>query len=189
MTTDMTRSAVLDRMRATEPQTTQEVPEVTASDRDELITITLDSARRVTAVRVADVSRLRTPYDLSRALIGAFQAADGERALLSLDAQGTREEFLERVERDFSDNPGLRVPRVRDVSYAAYQRGELGRPTTSREPSPAAGVSDNGYLRIQRGADGMLLVVDADAEWLAAARPEFLEDAIVQAADYDVKGD
>jgi hypothetical protein len=157
----------------------------TATDRHDILELTLDPSRRVTRVRVHDVNRLRTPAALSSALLGAFQAADGQRLLDELEASGTADELLERAEHDVAERPGLRVPRVGDVSYDAYRSGRLdSRPgATATAPQRRLRViSDNGYLTVTRDEDGTLLGVDVDAEWLSGARAEYLEAAIMQAA-------
>ena len=140
-------------------------------------------------MRVNDVHRLRTPSALSRALLGAFQAADGQRLLDELEASGTADELLERVERDFAERPGLVAPRVGDVSYDAYRSGRLDTAPTAPSRRAVRVTSDNGYLTITRDQDGALLGVDADAEWLSAARAEYLEAAIMQAATGDRDGE
>jgi hypothetical protein len=165
----------------------------TATDRDDTLELTLDPSRLVARVHVHDVDRLRTPAALSRALLGAFQAADGQRLLDELEASGAADELLERAERDFAERPGLVAPRVGDVSYDAYRSGRLDtRPGTATTAPPRRAVrvtSDNGYLTITRDQDGALLGVDADAEWLSGARTEYLEAAILQAATGDRDGE
>ena len=154
----------------------------TATDRDDTLELTLDPSRHVTRVRVHDVNRLRTPAALASALLGAFQAADGQRILDELAASGAADELLERAERDFAGRPGLVAPRVGDVSYDAYRSGRLDAAPTATPRRAVRVTSDNGYLTITRAQDGALLGGDADAEWLSAARPEYLEAAIMQAA-------
>ncbi len=160
----------------------------TATDRHDTLEVTLEPSRRITRVRVHDIDRLRTPDALSSSLLGAFQAADGQLTLDTLEEAGTADDFLAEVERSFAERPGLRTPRVGDVSYAAYRADRLGGSAPVTPRVTVTGVSRNGYLRITRDADGGLLTVDADAAWLSGARTEFLEDAIIQATTADQDG-
>lgn len=153
----------------------------TATDRDDRLQLTLDDSRRVTRVRVQDIHHLRTPHALTTSLLGAFQAADGQRVLDGLDASAA-EALLDRAERDFAERPGLVVPRVGDVSYDAYRSGRLATAPPAPTRRTITVTSDNGYLTVTREADGTLLTVDADVEWLSGAREEHLEAAIMQAA-------
>lgn len=172
----------MDRMRSTEPAgTVADVPTVTATDQREAIEITLDATRRITSVHVRDLSAVRTPTAFTSALIGAFQAADGDRALAALEQSGRLDEFLDRVEREHAERPGLRVPPRVDVSYSAYKAGLLHVDEATHHERPPARTSDNGYLTVQRGPAGDLLTVDVDAEWLLGTRTEHLEAAIEQA--------
>jgi hypothetical protein len=154
----------------------------TATDRDDTLELTLDPSRRLARVRVHDMGRLRTPPALGRALLGAFQAADGQRTLDELEASGSADDLLERAERDFIERPGLRVTRVGDVSYAAYRSGRLPDAGPAPRRRTTTATSDNGYLTVTRDDDGALLGLDVDAQWLAGARAEYLEAAIMQAA-------
>ena len=179
---DRTTQALMERMRSTEPAgTVADVPTVTATDQHGAIEITLDASRRVTSVHVRDLTAVRTPPAFTSALIGAFQAADGERARAALDQTGDLDGFLDRVEREHAEHPGLRVPSRVDVSYAAYKAGLLYVDATRHEERPPARTSDNGYLTVRRGPAGDLLTVDVDAEWLLGTRTEHLEAAIEQA--------
>lgn len=180
----------MDRMRSTEPAcTVADVPTVTATDQREAIEITLDAARRITSVHVRDLSAVRTPPAFTSALIGAFQAADGERALAALEQSGRLDEFLDRVEREHAERPGLRVPPRVDVSYAAYKSGLLHVDEATHQERPPARTSDNGYLTVQRGPAGDLLTVVVDAEWLLGTRTEHLEAAIEQATSITWDGE
>lgn len=179
---DRTTQALMERMRSTEPTgTVADVPTVTATDQHGAIEITLDASRRVTSVHVRDLTAIRTPPAFTSALIGAFQAADGDRALAALEQTGHLDGFLDRVEREHAEHPGLRVPPRVDVSYAAYKAGLLHVDEATHHERPPARTSDNGYLTVQRGPAGDLLTVDVDAEWLLGTRTEHLEAAIEQA--------
>ena len=153
----------------------------TATDRHDTLEVTLDPARRITRVRVHDIARLRTQRALTTSLLGAFQAADGQRIVDSLAEAGPADDLLERVERDFAERPGLEVPRVGDVSYDAYRSGVLADRAPATHRRTVTATSDNGYLTVTREAAGSLLTVDVDAEWLSGARPDYLEAALVQA--------
>ena len=161
----------------------------TATDRHDTLEVTLDPSRRITRVRVHDIARLRTPRALTTSLLGAFQAADGQRIVDSLAEAGAADGFLERVERDFAERPGLAVPRVGDVSYDAYRSGLLADRAPATPRRTVTVTSDNGYLTVTREAGGSLLTVDVDAEWLSGARADYLEAAIVQAAAGDRDGE
>ena len=179
---DSTTQALLERMRASEPAgTVADVAAVTATDSHGALALTLDASRRISAVHVRDISAIRTPETFTTALIGAFQSADGDRALAALERTGRLEEFLERAEREHAEHPGLRTPAIADVSYAAYTSGRLHGPSATASDRPAARTSNNAYLTVQRGPAGDLLTVEVDPEWLLGARAEHLEAAIEQA--------
>ena len=161
----------------------------TATDGHDTLELTLDPSRRIARVRVHDITRLRTPQALTASLLGAFQAADGQRALDSLKEAGAAADLLERAERDFTERPGLRVPRVGDVSYAAHRSGRLADAAPVTPHRTVTARSDNGYLSLTREAGGTLLTVDVDAEWLSGARADYLEAAIMQAAAGDQGGE
>jgi hypothetical protein len=161
----------------------------TATDRDDTLELTLDASGRITRVRVQDIGRLRTPQALKGALLGASQAADGQRALDDLAGSGADADLLERAERDFSERPGLVAPRVGDVSYAAFRSGRLGAATPVPSRRTLRASADNGYLTVTREEDGALVNVDVDAEWLSGARTDYLEAAIMQAATGDRDGE
>lgn len=161
------------------------VGDSTGTDRHERLRLTIDSERRVVAVQVLDVDALRRPQALSDALLQAFGAADGARALASLERAGRREEFLARAEETLSGRAPARAPAPPDVSRAA-SLARRGAGPRSRRPAPPPPVSsDNGYLTVHRGADGRLLSVEADAEWLSSTRTAYLERAILQACAFE----
>jgi len=179
---EATTWVLLERMRSSEPVgTVAQVATVTGTDQHQALEITLAATRRVAAARVRDVSAVRTPETFTAALIGAFQSADGDRALSALQQSGHLEEFLDRAERDFAERPGVRRPPRVDVSYEAYTSGRLHAHSASRTKRPAPRTSANGYLTIQRGHAGEMLTVEVDPEWLLGARSEHLETAIEQA--------
>lgn len=186
---EATTRVLLERMLASEPAgTVAHVPAVTGADQQQAIEITLDAARRVVSVDVREVSAVRSPESFTAALIGAFQSADGDRALAALQQIGHLDEFVSRAERDFAERPALRRPPRVDVSYAAYQSGSLHVQSTPRAERPAPRTSANGYLTVQRGHAGELLNVHVDPEWLLGARPEHLETAIEQAMTITTDG-
>jgi hypothetical protein len=187
---DRTTQALLGRMHASEPAgTVADVAAVTATDQHGAIELTLDASRRISAVHVHDVSAIRTPETFTTALIGAFQSADGDRALAALERSGRLDEFLDRAEREHAEHPGLRRPARPDVSYDAYRSGRLHGRSATRAELPAARTSDNGYLTVQRGPAGDLLTVQVDPEWLLGARREHLEAAIEQATTITTDGE
>lgn len=187
---EATTRVLLERMLASEPVgTVAEVPPVTGTDHQQAMEITLDAARRVVAVKVREASALRTPESFTAALIGAFQTADGDRALAALQHTGHLDEFLGRAEKDFAERPGLRRPPQVDVSYAAYRSGSLhGQPARGSE-RPGPRTSANGYLTVQRGHAGEVLTAHVDPEWLLGARTEHLETAIEQAMTLTTDGE
>ena len=153
-------------------------------DRNDALRITLDGARAVLRAEVLAPERLRTPEAFDDALREAFGAADGNRVLALLEAEGRAEEQLARAEETLAGRSRPRVPTRPDVSRAAVARRRELREATGlgRTPAyPEPTTSDNGYLTVQRGRDGRLVGVVVDEEWLGGARPEHLENAIVQA--------
>ncbi|GAA4375374.1 hypothetical protein [Nocardioides caricicola] len=153
-----------------------------ATDRHQSLSITLDQDLRVTDVRVLDQDRLRSPRSFKDALQEAFAVADGERVLAALEARGDADDYLARAEATLSGrSPAVAPPRP-DVSRAASAaRRAAGVALASRPEPPPPLTSENGYLTIQRGADGRLLRVDVDPEWLSGARPQLLQQAVLQA--------
>ena len=153
-------------------------------DRNDALRITLDGARTVVSAEVLAPERLRKPEAFDDALREAFGAADGTRALALLEAEGRAEELLERAEETLAGRSRPRAPTRPDVTRAAVARRRELREATGLERTPAypePRTSDNGYLTVQRGRDGRLVAVVVDEEWLGGARPEHLENAIVQA--------
>jgi hypothetical protein len=47
--------------------------------------------------------------------------------------------------------------------------------------------SANGFLTVQRGPDGRLVHVAADAAWLSAARQDQLERAVIEACRFETE--
>jgi len=158
--------------------------DVSGVDRNDALRITLDSARTVVSVEVLAPDRLRTPEAFDDALREAFGAADGNRALALLEADGRAEEQLERAEETLAGRSRPRMPTRPDVSRAAVARRRELREATGVQRTPAhpePRSSDNGYLTVQRGRDGRLIGIVVDEAWLGGARPEHLENAIEQA--------
>jgi len=152
------------------------------TDRHQALSITLDQDRRVTDVRVLDQDRLRRPEAFVDALQEAFAVADGERVLAALEVHGDAEDYLTRAEATFTGRRPAQAPPRPDVSRAASAaRRSAGVALAPRPEAPPPLSSDNGYLTIQRGADGRLKSVHVDAEWLSGARPQHLQQAVLQA--------
>ena len=152
------------------------------TDRHRSLSITIDAERRVTDVRVLELDRLRQPDTFVDAVQEAFAVADGERILAALEARGDAEEYLIRAEATFSgQNPAQAPPRPDVSREASAARRAAGALLTRRPEPPPPATSDNGYLTVQRAADGRLLHVDVDAEWLGGARPQHLQQAVLQA--------
>lgn len=161
----------------------QEVAPVTGTDPETRLGLTLDAARRVVAVHVPNAGLVRTTGLLAAAVRVAFQDADLARARASRERSG------ERPPR--ADASGLV-----DVSALLRPAAAAGRDTarrtravvagsgvgTTTSPSLAStGRSANGFLLVTVGPTGVVEDVEADAGWLAGAREEFLESALVQA--------
>jgi hypothetical protein len=152
------------------------------TDRHQALSITLDRDRRVTDVRVLDQDRLRRPEAFVDALQEAFAVADGERVLAALEARGDAEDYLARAEATFAGQSPAQAPPRPDVSReASAARRSAGLALAPRPEAPAPCTSENGYLTVQRGADGRLMGVQVDAEWLSGARPQHLQQAVMQA--------
>lgn len=152
------------------------------TDRHRSLSITVDADRRVTDTRVLDLDHLRRPEAFTDALQEAFAVADGERILAALEAHGNVDEYLARAEATISGATPAQAPPRPDVSRAASAARRAAGVAVAPRPEPHPPVtSDNGYLTVQRGADGRLLNIDVDAEWLSGARTHHLQDAILQA--------
>ena len=178
--------ALLERLASESDRTMfRPVPAATGTDSNASLTITVDAARRIVDVRVLDVDKLRRPDPLLDAVREAFGAADGARAYASLELSGNAEEFLARAEATLAGELPLRAPTPPDVSREACARRRAARgPRLPRRAQPAPVSSDNGYVTVQRGADGRLVDVSVDAEWLSGARPDQLARAILQASRF-----
>jgi DNA-binding protein YbaB len=180
--------SILDRMRRLEPTGAAErVAPVTGRDRLGLVEITMDFERTVKAVRITDITGLRSVPALATAVLSAFQNADMERMAASLEATGSVERVLAAAGGG-EHPPHLTVPRVGDVSYRAHRENELVRAERPVVPKPPLGTSANGYVHVQRDAAADLLSVEADEEWLLSARPDYLEDALREAFVLDLEG-
>ncbi len=184
---DWEGTALLKRLSADHPNRFAEEPDVTAHDTSDRLALTIDCVRRITGVTVLDVGALRTQTALTEAFTDAFGSAEGQRAAAALESNGALEDALEAAGRSVRDTSRPPSPTrnivTREASTArreARARGEL----PPRQQQPTAGVSDNGYVIIQRSADGAIASVTADAEWLSAATAQHLEAALEQAARF-----
>lgn len=157
----------------------REVAPVVGTDRETGLDLTLDAARRVADVRVPDAGLLRTPALLRAAVRSAFQDADLARARASREAAGERPPAGD----DLDVTPLLRptsLPR-RDIARRTRATVASGVPARSAPTLATTGRSGNGYLTVTLGPTGVVEDVDADPGWLAGARGQFLETALVQA--------
>lgn len=152
------------------------------TDRHRSLSITVDKDRSVTDVEVLDIGHLRNPVAFVDAVQESFAVADGERILAALEARGDVDEYLVRAEATVSGrSPAVAPPRP-DVSRAASAaRRAAGVALAPRTEPPLPVTSENGYLTVHRRADGRLLRVEVDAEWLSGARPHHLQQAVLQA--------
>ncbi|WP_134738337.1 hypothetical protein [Nocardioides sp. 503] len=185
-TLDAVGTALLERLASQErPGLFDDVPPATGSDRHDRVTLVVDAARRVVKVTVTDPTALRRPDDLVAAVKEAFATADGNRALASLEKNGLAEEYLARADDLLAGRARAEAPPRPDVSreaLAARRAARSSEPAPTRPPVPV--TSENGYVTALRGADGRLMRLEADAEWLSAARPEHLERALEQALHF-----
>ncbi|WP_426247071.1 hypothetical protein [Nocardioides sp. LHG3406-4] len=182
---------LLARLSTEDADLFRDVPDATGADHADRLAVTVDSARRVVAVDVRDVARLRTPEDLAAAVREAFAAADGQRALASLTEAGKAEDRLAHADALVSGRRKLQVRSAPDVSYQAYvERGGRHRARVVQSAAaarPDATTSDNGYVSIVRDEHGMVSAVHADGEWLSAAQPHHLERALQQAGRWTTR--
>lgn len=151
------------------------------TDEGERLTVTIDAAARVVDLQVLDETRLRLIEDLRGALTDAYR----ERAVASMRASGSFDDFVERAEKRRRNGWKLNVPAPPDVSRDAVLgralRGELRPPSEFAFAEPSTGVSANGYLSVQVGASGEPATVEADELWLAGARADTLAAALTEA--------
>jgi hypothetical protein len=181
--------ALLERLASGhEPGLFANVPDASGTDRHDALRITVDAARRVVAARVLDLDRLRHVDPFVDAVHEAFAAADGARALASLELNGTADSFLARAEATMSGRAPARAPRPPDIRREARQVRARHRSFARPEHRPGPVSSDNAYVTVQRGPDGRLMHVDVDAEWLCAARPDQVERAVIQACRFVTEG-
>ncbi|WP_193610612.1 hypothetical protein [Nocardioides lijunqiniae] len=185
-TLDPAGTALLQRLAASEkPGLFDDVPPATGADRHDRVTIVLDAARRVVKVTVADPTAVRRPDDLVTAVKEAFATADGNRALASLEKQGLADDYLARADDLMAGRARAVAPPRPDLSREAIAARRAARgaaPTTAPPPAPV--TAENGYVTALRGADGRLMRLEVDGEWLSAARPEHLERALEQALHF-----
>jgi hypothetical protein len=150
----------------------QEVPDATGEDREGRLRIVLDASARVVGVRVLDVGRLRFAAALSDALRDAWLAADTVRLSRSLTTSGAYDEWLRLGRERLSGARPLAVGGPRRGSEVLRARTLPGSTTTSI----------NGFVTVRRSGTGDLTLVAVDQRWLAAARPEHLERALLEAS-------
>jgi hypothetical protein len=180
---------LLNQMERLEPPgTVADIGPTTGRDRDGVMEVRIDSARRILAVRVHDIGKVRRPERFVQCALKAFEAADGERALRSLARTGQDAAWLARADAAVAGREPLRMPTPPDVSYEAFQDGRLAAGAAHRPARPAPGTSDNGYLTIQRGRSGGIDAIHVDAAWLSGASAQYLEAAFVQAAAFTPEG-
>lgn len=152
------------------------------TDRHRSLSITVDAQRTVTDAQVLDIGHLRRPEAFVDAVQEAFAVADGERIVAALEARGDLEGFLARADATLAGRTPAQAPPRPDVSReASAARRAAGVVIAPRQEQPRPTTSENGYLTVQRGADGRLLGVDVDAEWLGGARAHHLQEAVLQA--------
>jgi hypothetical protein len=142
----------------------------------------------VVDVQIHDPSAIRAIDTFEDAVREAFAAADGERLLASLELNGLADDYLDRARATLAGLRPVLAPRRPDVSReacreraAARARGDVRR--RPRRPEPV--ISDNGYLTIQRAADGGLVGLDVDAAWLSGAREAHLRQALLEAFRFE----
>lgn len=171
-----------------DPDLFRPVPAAAGADLRERLRLVVDDERRVVSAEVLDLAALRTPADLEDALRGAFTVADGARGAASLEKAGRLEEYLRRAEATLEGRVRVQPPTPPDTSREASRRRREARAAAGHRrpvvPPPPPVTSTNGYLTVQRAADGLLLSVEVDAAWLSAARPQHLERAIVEACRF-----
>lgn len=157
----------------------QEVGPTTGTDTETGLILTVDAARRVEDVRVPDAALVRTPGLLRAAVRAAYQDADLARARASRESAGRRPPDGERIDVTALLRPPPPAPR----GVAGRTRASVasGVPAARRSALSGTGRSDNGYLAVRLGPTGVVEDVETDAEWLAAAREQYLETALVQA--------
>lgn len=162
-----------------------EVPDVSGSDTDSLVTLTVDAAARVTRVETPAAERLREARRLERSVLEAYRAADTARAIsvqLSRDAEEPPATATELV-------AALRPRAQRVVDVATYRPlSDPGLPpdpalagVPARASLAATGRSDNGYLEVELGVVGDPVAVRADGAWLSAATFQTLAGALLSA--------
>ena len=157
----------------------QEVPPTVGTDRETGLSLTVDAARRVSDVRVPDAGRVRTPAELRAAVRSAFQEADIARGRASRTRLGDQPPA--GAEIDVSTLLGPSRPPRSGVVKASRALVESGLRTPAARSFVATGRSGNGYVSVTVGPTGVVEDVDADGEWLGAAREHFLEAALEEA--------
>ena len=157
----------------------QDVAPTSGVDPESGLTVTIDAARRVTAVGVKDVAGLRTPERLRTAVRTAFHEADREREEASRLASGER--LPADGEFDVATLLGPSRPSRRGIVARARQAADSGAATARAFSLMATGRSRNTYLAVTIGPTGVVEDVVADPEWLPAAQPHYLEAALDEA--------
>jgi hypothetical protein len=162
----------------------QEVGPVTGSDPETGLALTLDAARRVLAAHVPDAGLLRTSGLLRAAVRVAFQDADLARSRASRELTGGEPPRTAADEIDVATllRPERTAPRgVARRTRAAVAGGSDDDARSTTPSLSATGRSANGFLLVRVGPTGVVEDVEADTAWLAGAREQFLEAALVQA--------
>ncbi|KRB78204.1 hypothetical protein ASE01_08625 [Nocardioides sp. Root190] len=164
-----------------------QVAPVTGTDPETRLALTVDAARRVVAAIVPDASLVRTSGLLAAAVRVAFQDADLARARASRERSGDRPPPAD-ASGLVDVSALLRPAATRERGVARRTRatvaggaGGAGGATATVPSLAATGRSANGFLLVTVGPTGVVEDVEADAGWLAGAREQFLESALVQA--------
>ncbi|HWI42677.1 MAG TPA: hypothetical protein VNS81_03605 [Nocardioides sp.] len=176
----------LEVLASIKPDAFAEVAPATGQDRQGILRLTVDAARRVVRAEVLDPDRVRDP-DVFRAALGeAFFVADADRLYAALQRNGKAEEWVARAEQSLADPARLDVRRP-DPRRITREGARARRAERAPRPArPAPGTSDNGFLTVQRTARGDLASIEVDAAWLSGAQAHRVEDAIVQATRYSL---
>lgn len=177
-------------LEASRPQAFAPIPPCSGTDSKASIELTIDAAKQVVGIKVDDNRISRDPSRFILAIQEAFAAADMRRLVAAYTATDAFDGAFQGHDDRFRVDTELNIPRPTDVDVsqeASLERAAMRRTEERRPLTPRPGTSRNGYLTIQRDIRGDIREIEVDEMWLSSARPESLENSVLEAAAYTLE--
>lgn len=147
------------------------------TDPSGAVTVTIDPTNRVTAVRVSEAEKIRTPAGLAEAFDEAYSAALAHRLASSRPARTPRSTSRPRA---VATRPVFRRPTAEQLQRHRI-RNETPRTTQRSSPGQVVGISANDCVQVTLAPAQTSGTVAADPGWLANAGPSNIASAITEA--------